>query len=88
MQMNEALQEAVRKLGLRGVANATGRRYQAVQQWLERGLPRTEYTGETNYAELIAQACRESDPQTPITRESLLGLDRHVVRGGKETARA
>ena len=33
---------------------------QAVDKWLSKGsLPRTEYTGETNYAERLAAAARE-----------------------------
>ena len=48
----------------------------AVYKWLKKGrLPRTEWTGETNYAEIIAQACAEHpEINPPITREQLLQL--------------
>lgn len=75
MDQRQALEAAVALMGVRTIAAIVGRRYQAVQQWRLRGrLPRTEHTGETNYAALIAQACREKDPATAITREALLGL--------------
>lgn len=37
------------------VSRAVGKSYQAVLKWVVNGrLPRTEYTGETNYAAVIA----------------------------------
>lgn len=69
-----AIQAAINLIGLRALAAVAGVSYQAVQHWAHRGrLPRTEYSGETHYAELITAACREKDPQTQITREALLG---------------
>lgn len=39
--------------GPTAVAKATGKSYQAVLKWMAKGLPRTEWTGETNYAAAI-----------------------------------
>ncbi|MBX9753762.1 MAG: helix-turn-helix domain-containing protein [Pseudomonadaceae bacterium] len=40
-----------------GAAKACGIRRQAIDKWLIKGvLPRTDYTGETNYAERLADA--------------------------------
>ncbi len=39
--------------GPKVVAGATGKTYQAVLKWMDKGLPRTEWTGETNYAETL-----------------------------------
>ena len=75
MDKQDVLAAAIGLLGLRAIALITGVSYQAVQHWANRRrLPRTEYSGETNYAELIAQACVEKDSRTKVTREALLGL--------------
>lgn len=50
------LDTAIDCASLGGIADACNVRYQAVQQWREKGLPRTEYSGETNYAENIEKA--------------------------------
>ncbi|XAG19538.1 helix-turn-helix domain-containing protein [Vibrio metschnikovii] len=48
------IKEAITSIGVTQVANACGVSVRAVYKWCERGvLPRTEYTGETNYAETI-----------------------------------
>lgn len=56
-----ALKSSIAKAG--GVANAAaacGVSQRAVYKWLTaESLPRTEYTGETNYAERLAAAARE-----------------------------
>lgn len=66
---------AIATVGLQSVALACGVSYQAVRKWESKGrLPRTEYTGETDYATRIAAACREKDPASRMTRESLLGI--------------
>lgn len=50
-----SIETAVERAGLRAIADACGVSYQAVQRWVRNGaLPRTEWTGETNYAEAIA----------------------------------
>lgn len=54
--------------GQTAIANIVGLTPQAIQKWVANGcLPRTEWTGETNYAELIADHLA---PQ--ISREELL----------------
>lgn len=64
----------------------------AVYKWLKKGrLPRTEWTGETNYAEIIAQALAErADIDPPITREQLLQLppraEANSIPAGQEAA--
>lgn len=75
MNSREALEKAVELLGLRPLALEVGLSYQAVQQWVANGrLPRTDYSGETDYAARIARVCKAADPQSKITREALLGL--------------
>lgn len=51
-----ALQQAIKTIGGPGrAASICGVSPRAVHKWLSKGrLPRTEYTGETRYAELIA----------------------------------
>jgi len=73
--MSTPLQQAIAVIGIkkatRGiaiVASRCGVSYQAVRKWYNAGrLPRTEWTGETRYAEIIEAA---TDGQ--ITREQLL----------------
>lgn len=63
---NEALTEAVKQLGgYEATGRLCGISGKAVMKWTRRGrLPRTEWTGETHYAETIAAA-------TGIAREAL-----------------
>lgn len=43
--------------GIGAAARVCGRSYQALNKWRQAGsLPRTEYTGETKYAESLARA--------------------------------
>ena len=53
--MNDQLSNAINEAGgPRVVGAACGITYQAVLKWIEKGrLPRTEWTGETNYARII-----------------------------------
>jgi len=52
-----ALGDVIKLVKVSVVANACGRTPKAIYKWIERGtLPRTDFTGETNYAELIAKA--------------------------------
>lgn len=53
--MTTQLSKAIIELGLSNVAKACGVSYQAVRKWEKKGLPRTEWTGETNYSEAISQ---------------------------------
>lgn len=81
--------EAIALLGLKTVADLCSISYQAVRKWERKGsLPRTEYTGETNYAELIATACRNKDPASEITREALLSTGHRVPSTASEAASA
>lgn len=65
-----ALDTAVELLGLQPLAKLCNVSYQAVRKWQRTGrLPRTEWTGETRYAELIEQAT-----QHQVTRTQLLSL--------------
>lgn len=41
--------------GTKTVAVACGLSYEAVRKWLANGLPRTEFSGETEYAETICR---------------------------------
>lgn len=46
--------------GIGAAASVCGRSYQALNKWRQAGvLPRTEYTGETTYAESLARAATE-----------------------------
>lgn len=56
------------------VAAVCGVSYQAIRKWEERGrLPRTEWTGETNYAEKL---------------EAQFGVSRHILAPGAYSKRA
>lgn len=50
--------------GIGAAARACGRSYQALNKWRQAGaLPRTEYSGETKYAEsLAAAAAKRGEP--------------------------
>lgn len=49
-------------------AKACGVRRQAVDKWLAKGsLPRTDYTGETDYAQLLANAAAERGEHFDVT---------------------
>lgn len=74
MNQDTELLEAFNFLGTNGIAQVCGVTYHAAYKWLKKGRwPRTEYTGETDYVTRIAAACREKDPSSQLTRESLLG---------------
>lgn len=46
--------------GIRAAAKVCDRSYQALNKWrLAACLPRTDYTGETRYAELLAKAAKQ-----------------------------
>lgn len=51
------ISEAISIVGLSRLARECNVTYQALRKWERRGfLPRTEWTGETNYAEVIEEA--------------------------------
>lgn len=52
---HQTLSKAIRIVGLSELARGLGVTYQAIRKWESAGrLPRTEWTGETCYAEKIA----------------------------------
>lgn len=54
------ISKAIAALGLQPLAKLCGVTYQAVRKWEAAGrLPRTEWTGETDYASRISTACAE-----------------------------
>ena len=56
----EKLKQAVKEAGgLRKVSEACGVSYEAARKWLKNGLPRTEWTGETSYSEIICEMQQE-----------------------------
>lgn len=71
--MNENLiSKAIDLVGLCKLAKACGVKHQSVYRWLKKGsLPRTDWTGETNYAARIEEATHGQ-----ITRAQLLDLNR------------
>jgi len=62
MADSKALKSAIDQVGGPPVAAALcGLTPRGIYKWLARGsLPRTEYTGETNYAELLAAASNDA----------------------------
>jgi hypothetical protein len=52
------LERAIAKVGLGRLACAIGKTHQAMRKWQRAGrMPRTEWTGETRYAQRIADLC-------------------------------
>lgn len=80
------LEQAKTRLGLKEIARVCQVSREAARKWLLQGhLPRTEWTGETDYAGQIAQADAARLAATPrlderpLTREQLLSC-RPTVR--------
>ncbi|EKO3727505.1 hypothetical protein GCS56_001682 [Vibrio metschnikovii] len=66
------LREAITSIGVQKISEECHVSVRAVYKWCEKGvLPRTEYTGETNYAEII-EALSNGD----YKKEQLLGIPR------------
>lgn len=66
------LKEAIKSIGAQKVSDKCQVSVRAVYKWSERGvLPRTDYTGETNYAEIIANLSEGKH-----TKEELLSVPR------------
>lgn len=60
--------QAIELVGLQPLSQACGVTYQAVRKWEKRNrLPRTDWTGETNYAAAIETATRGA-----ISKKALL----------------
>lgn len=55
--------------GIRRVAAETGKSYEAVRKWTKNGLPRTEWTGETDYCKTIERL------QGTYSADQLLGRE-------------
>jgi len=68
-----ALQKAIDGVGPYKIAKLVNLRGPSIYKWRESGrLPRTEWTGETNYAAVIAEATKGTSFE--CTREQLLQL--------------
>ena len=60
MDTKHPLEKAIAILGLHRLARDLQLSHQALRKWQRRGrMPRTEWTGETNYAQQIAALCQE-----------------------------
>lgn len=58
MSSTHPIEQAIEKVGLVKLASHLGRTHQAIRKWQRAGrLPRTEWTGETQYAERISSVC-------------------------------
>lgn len=52
----DTLEDIIRSIGVRKTADSCGVSPRAVYKWMSQGrLPRTDHTGETHYAETLAQ---------------------------------
>lgn len=70
METKNLISLAVEIVGLAKLARACNVTYPAIRKWERAGrLPRTEWTGETNYSSVI-----EKETQGRVTREQLLQL--------------
>jgi hypothetical protein len=75
------LTQAIALAGLGRLAKELGVSYQAIRKWEKAGrLPRTEWTGETDYASVI-----ERLTEGKVTREAL--LDKRASGNGAGAAR-
>lgn len=66
------ISKAIEIVGICKLATACGVRYQSIYKWEAKGrVPRTDWTGETDYASRIEEATKGV-----ITRDQLLNLKR------------
>lgn len=73
MQNENLISQAIKIVGLSKLAAICGIRYQSLQKWQAKGrLPRTDWTGETDYASRIEEATKGA-----VTRDQLLNLKRN-----------
>lgn len=73
-ETNESKAELIRAIDLLGGFSAIGRIVErsprAVRKWRDDGLPRTEWTGETNYAEQLEKASRGKVKKSILLRRA------------------
>jgi len=74
MSDNNPIQKAVLLIGgYEATGRICGRSGKAVQKWVKRGrLPRTEATGETQYAEKLAAAHQDINKETLLATVMVL----------------
>ena len=66
------ISKAIEIVGICKLATACGVRYQSIYKWEAKGrVPRTDWTGETDYASRIEEATKGV-----VTRDQLLNLKR------------
>ena len=66
------ISKAIEIVGICKLANACGVRYQSIYKWEAKGrVPRTDWTGETDYASRIEEATKGA-----VTRAQLLNFKR------------
>lgn len=83
MQNENLISKAIKIVGLSKLAAACGIRYQSLQKWEAKGrLPRTDWTGETDYARRIEEATKGA-----VTRDELLNFKRSEEPGGAKPHR-
>lgn len=70
MDSSTPLDTAIELVGLGPLSEIISVTPQRLHNWRTRGLPRTEWTGETKYAEKIAEACRRKGGR--VTKRQLL----------------
>jgi hypothetical protein len=67
MSATNPLSAAIEKVGLVALARGLNRTHQALRKWERNGrLPRTEWTGETNYAEQIEKLTGGAVPKSEL----------------------
>ena len=77
MMKANLISKAIDLTSLTKSAKACGVTYQSVKRWEAKGcLPRTDWTGETDYASRIEEATKGA-----VTRDQLLNLKRNDVSG-------
>ena len=77
------ISKAIAIVGLCNLAKACGVKHQSVYRWVEKGsLPRTDWTGETDYARRIEEATKGA-----VTRDELLNFKRSEEPGGAKPHR-
>lgn len=75
------ISQAIEIVGLAKLARFLGVTYQAIRKWEAKGrLPRTEWTGETDYASLIEQAT-----EGKVSKVALLSISQTCLRGTAST---